>query len=369
MEDKLKELVEGNNEKNRKKWALEWKDQGKKVIGTISSCVPEEVIYAAGMLPWAVTGTWQESTPLANVHRPSNTCSFCTHVLESLLAGDLDFLDGTVIADIDQDLVRLADVWASVERIPFFLMINFPQMNSELAYQFLSKEMKKFIEALEDFSGTKVTDDSLRHAVETYNEMRTLLAKVYELRKKETPPLSGAEVLGITTTARVMPADRFNQALKELLPWLENRKTALSHFNPRVLVSSDMLDDPAYLFLIEGEGCLIAMDDLDNGSRYFMRLVDPSSPDILYSIAKRYISRHSFPRMGYWREQSQQVIDWVKEYNIDGVVELALTSCWPRMWRTQFFKKHINDAGIPHIMIEKEYHFAGAGQMRTRIGA
>ena len=48
METELKELIQGNNEANRIKEALEWKRQGKKVMGILCSYVPEEVVHAAG---------------------------------------------------------------------------------------------------------------------------------------------------------------------------------------------------------------------------------------------------------------------------------------------------------------------------------
>ena len=110
MEDRLRMLVEGNSEPNRAKWALEWKRQGKKVMGLLSTYVPEEVIHAAGILPWRITGTWRADVSLAMVYRTTNSCLHCTHVLESLMAGELDFLDGVIATDHDQELVRLWDV-------------------------------------------------------------------------------------------------------------------------------------------------------------------------------------------------------------------------------------------------------------------
>ncbi|NLE94231.1 MAG: hypothetical protein GX600_00925, partial [Dehalococcoidia bacterium] len=94
MENRLQRLLEGNNEAHRVEWAREWKARGGRVIGVMSSYVPEEVIWAAGMLPWRITGTWKENINLASVYRSRSTCSYCSHALESFLAGELDFLDG-----------------------------------------------------------------------------------------------------------------------------------------------------------------------------------------------------------------------------------------------------------------------------------
>jgi len=87
MEDKFKQLVSAGNPKNRTKRAQEWQKQGKKVIGVLDSLVPEEVIYAAGMLPWRIQGTWQEDVSRAMTYRHPQGNAFLNHVLESFLAG------------------------------------------------------------------------------------------------------------------------------------------------------------------------------------------------------------------------------------------------------------------------------------------
>src|SRR4030042_6739104 len=94
MENRLKALVEANKPENRNKWALEWKKQGKKVMGLLCTYVPEEILSAAEIFPWRITGTWREAAPLAAAHRPEKTCRYCSHVLESAMTGELDLLDG-----------------------------------------------------------------------------------------------------------------------------------------------------------------------------------------------------------------------------------------------------------------------------------
>ena len=81
MEDRLQYLITANSEDNRVQWAKDWKKQGKKVIGILSSEVPEEVIAAAGMLPFRITGTWSENISHARVYRTENSCGYCNHVL------------------------------------------------------------------------------------------------------------------------------------------------------------------------------------------------------------------------------------------------------------------------------------------------
>ncbi|MFC1987900.1 2-hydroxyacyl-CoA dehydratase subunit D [Chloroflexota bacterium] len=323
---------------------------------------------AAGMLPWRITGTWQENVNRARVYRPESTCPYLTHALESFLSGELDFLDGIVVTDQDQDFLRLWDVLVYLKILPFCLALHAPFADSEINCQYFAGEIRRLISSLEDFGGVKTTDESLRASIDTYNQTRSILGRMYELRKREVPPLSGAEALGITTAAQVMPKEQFNQELEELLPYLEKRKTNLKQVHPRLLVSSDMLDNPAYLNLVE-EGCLVAMDDMDTGIRYFTQAVDNTLKDREYALAKRYLNRHGAPRMTNWDRQVEQVIKWVKEFNIDGVLSLPFVSDFPQSFRRPFLSNKLEEAGIPSAYLEREYHLASAGQLRTRIGA
>jgi benzoyl-CoA reductase/2-hydroxyglutaryl-CoA dehydratase subunit BcrC/BadD/HgdB len=368
MEERLKRLIEANNETNRAQWAREWKAQGKKVIGVMSTYVPEEVISGAGFLPWAIAGTWKEDIRHARVYRTESSCSYCNHVLEALLTDELSFLDGIVIGDIDQDLLRLWDLMLSLDLSPFCHAMHVPFVDNALNTTFFRDEIRRLIRALEMHFGIAISDDAIRSAITTTNHTRTLLAKIYEFRKREVPPLSGAEVLGITTAARIMPKEVFNAELETLMPYLNERKTDLKEVHPRLLVTSEMLDNPAYLTLIE-EHCLVAMDDMDTGSRYFDQLVDTTIEDPVQALAHRYLNRHGAPRMKDWDGQIRQIIDWTREYKIDGILGFPHAWCYPQRYRMAYLSDKLNANGIPNICLEREYHLANVGQLRTRIGA
>ena len=369
MEQQLRGLLAATCEANRIKRALEWRKQGGKVMGLLCSYVPEELIYAAGMLPWHVMGTDQANTSRALTYRMANSALYCNRVLESFLAGELDFLDGVIATDREQDLVRLWDVLVHLKKTPFAHIIHVPIGESALGYRQMAKEIAGLKKSVEKFSGTKITEESLRQAITVFNKMRTLLAKLYEMRKKEVPPVSGAEAMAIVAAATIMPKDEFNRELEALLPYLEKRKTSVDHVRPRLLLSSDTLYNPSYVELVEQSGGLVAMDDLDPGSRYFWQTVDTSSADPVYALAKRYLSRPAHPRMVAWDRQVKQVIDWVKEYYIDGVLEMPEMYSLSRQFRVPFFQAKLTEAGIPNISIPRFHDMADAGQLRTRIEA
>jgi len=369
MEDRLKTLIDSNRPGNRKKWALEWKNRGKKVMGLLCSYVPEEIISAAGMLPWRITGTWQEAAPLAGVYRPEMTCRYCSHVLESVLNGELDFLDGVTGTQVDDDFKRLLDVLLAIKRPAFAYMMYLPHVSNKTTSAMWHKSVLDFIEVMEDLAGVKITEKELRKQVDTYNAMRTLLSKVYAMRKRDVPPLTGAEALGLTTAARIMPREEFNRELESLLPYLENRKINLKKIKPRLLMSSEYLDHPGYVGLVERAGAVVVMDDFDTGSRYLWDTVNGGSGNIVEAIASRYLNKPAAARMGNWNEQTAQLMKWIKEYNVDGIVELRQLYSLPLDYRFFAMKKKFEEVGIPYISLSREYHLANEGMLGTRIEA
>lgn len=368
-EARLKCLCAGNSPQYRKDWALRSKSQGRKVIGLLCSYVPPEVIYAAGMLPWRVTGTWDSGLSQAIVYRDMDTCRYCTHVLESVLRGELGFLDGIVDSDWDDDRRRLFDVWCYRARPSFAAIISAPRRRTELAQRYFAQELRKLADALHGAGGREVTAEALWQAIKVYDRMRDLLLKVYELRKLPTPPLTGAEVLGLTTAAKVMDPVFFSSELASLLPYIEDRCSSLRPGRPRILVSSDMLDNPAYLEFLEGEGCNVVMDDLDTGSRYIWRRAATDTADPFMALSAGSCLGPACPAAFGWWEQGEQMLQWAREYKVDGIVELSDEFSPVRQWRVPTLRRQLADAGVPYLSISRGYALEAMDSLRTRVAA
>src|SRR4030066_289223 len=88
-----------NWEKQRHTYAKEWKKTtGGKVLGYFCTYVPEEILYAAGVLPVRILGS-HEPTDLTEPHIFGGMfCPFSRDCLAQGLKGRYDYLDGIMIA-------------------------------------------------------------------------------------------------------------------------------------------------------------------------------------------------------------------------------------------------------------------------------
>ena len=58
-------------------------------------------------------------------------------------------------------------------------------------------ELANLRQRIESHYGVEITDDALRDAIVLHNETRRLLRELYELRKADAPPITGAEALAV----------------------------------------------------------------------------------------------------------------------------------------------------------------------------
>ncbi len=368
-ERELKSLSELAQSPNYAKYALKWKQGGGKVWGVLDSYVPEEVLIAAGILPWRIRGSRKTFPDLALQHRPASCNPYYNHVTQSVLEGELDFLDGIAATDWEQDGTRCYDLLEYWGRPGSGHILHVPNTNSNHNLAHFIEEIKKFIGVVENFSGKKITQPSLRQAAQQVNTVRGLLMRLYSLRQRQQVPVSGAECLNICLASMTMDKEQFIRKMESLLPYLEGRPTKKNGTRPRLLVVSDFLDDDAFLDLIEEAGSVVVMDDLDTASRYFWGAVDTNSSDITTAIAHRYLNRVPCPRMMFYEKGIDQAITWAADFKVNGVMLLYLPWCYARQFRNPFWTRRMKGAGIPFAILEREYCLSHPAQLKTRIEA
>lgn len=84
---------------NPEKQLAKYKAEGKKVIGCFPYYVPEEIVYAAGMVPFGVWGT-HGTISRAKEYFASFYCTIAQMNLEMALEGKFDGLSGVILSSM-----------------------------------------------------------------------------------------------------------------------------------------------------------------------------------------------------------------------------------------------------------------------------
>ena len=83
---------------NPQKVVEEWKSEGKKIVGYRCLHVPEEIIHAAGMMPYPVFGT-SEPISKADSYFQACQCEFVRNLFDLGLDNKFDFMDSIVLSN------------------------------------------------------------------------------------------------------------------------------------------------------------------------------------------------------------------------------------------------------------------------------
>ena len=350
-----------------------WQAKGKKAVGIICCHVPEELFYAADIMPVRMRATNCVDSSDAQVWMSSFSCSFARGILQYWLEGPYKDLDGLVTSDGCMQSSRVYDNAAYINKHDntgkYVRQIGAPRKISPRSYPFYRAELQSLIEELEALSGSKVTDAKLKEAVKKYNEARELIAKIYELRKEKDPVISGTDCLKLTLSVTNMPIDEYIELLKAFLDDVKNMKPITEH-RARLMVIGSGLDDPKYMEVIEEKGGLVVQDALCFGSRGFDKPIEIDDSDVLGSIAKYYLDRLVCPRMmDKHFEMDDYIIDACKKWNVDGILYQRMQYC--EIWggEAAYFQNRLKDAGIPILTVEREEQMANAGQLGIRVEA
>jgi len=352
----------------------EWRAGGGRVVGFFCAHAPEELLWAAGILPLRMRGTGSEDSSDADQYMGAYNCSFVRHTLSRVLGGDLAFLDGLLVTNSCDHVRRVFDICSAKQVVPFCHYVDVPHLASEDSLARLTKQLRDLVRKLESVFGVVVSEAKLAEAVKLYNRTRTLLGRASELRGEDPPRVAGSEVLAMSVAAASMPKDRVNELLERRLAELDRERGEKAEVGARrwrLLIVGGMLDDPSYLEVFESLGADIVADQLCCGSKTFSHPTDEDI-DPIEAIARRMLEHMPCPRMvdGY-EARLHNLLQAVDRYRVDGVVCERLKFC--DLWggEIEMLRRSLEQRSqVRLLVLERDYlTSSGIGQLRTRVQA
>jgi len=359
-------------------YITEWQENNKKVIGHYCTYIPEELLYAADLLPFRIRATGHEDTDLADIYMVRFTCSFVRATLDMAMRGMYDFLDGLLICNscdhsrrmfelFDLKVFRRKGFTKSVPR--FFTAL--PHVITDEGFKWYKKEIVEFKEKLEkNFIKRTITDDDLIKAIEIHNENRYLLREIHKLRILDAPKLTGSEALQISMANASIPKELANNELKRIVNVLK-KKVGINAKTKRIMLIGSEVDDITFTELIENTGAMLVSDFLCFGTRNFLTDVKmDEGNNLLESIVKRVYYRISCPRM--MDDHIRRLEFLKKEINnakIDGVILQRINNCDLSGCENMMLIHELKELDIPILNMDREFYQVDTTRMQTRIEA
>ena len=336
-------------------------------IGFFCPYVPEELLHAAGALPFRLMGTPIKMSHV-QAHLPPNCCHLVKSSLESLLQGELDFLRGIIFSHTCDAMQGLADIWALQRRIPLQFNLMMPShLDSELSRPYLKAEIERFKDFLESNVG-KITPQSLKASIQLFNRIRKKLQEIYTRRPKWHTQISGRDFARIIRAGYLMDRARYLELLEEIWNALPEKGDDSGNLVP-IFLAGNMTHSDFYFSLIEEAGAIVVQDDLCSGTR-FLRLMVPEDTDPIEGLTNRYLTSFLCPtKYKGVHAHAETLVKEVQKSGAKGVIFLLYKYCEPHFFDYPDLKQALESKGIPTLLLEVEDPSYSVGQLKIRVQA
>lgn len=351
-------------------YAAKWKEtHAAKIAGYMCSYAPEEILWAAGTLPFRLLGS-RQAVERADAHLQAYCCSLVRGSLEEALSGRLDVLDGMIFPHTCDSIQRFSDIWRINIPNRFHTDVLLPaKLDTPSAADYLIAVFRKLIRDLEAWLDRKITEENLREAAVLYNAIRDDFRALFHLRQDHPRFISGSDFHAVVQASMWMDRREFSKALSGIVDSLKSTSPEAPFQGKRIVLSGGICNVPDIYGVIETAGAAVVGEDLCTGDRFYQGNIDIRG-DMVENIARRYIERIHCPAKhhGLFR-RGEHLVRKANEARADGVVFLFLKFCDPHGFDYPYLKGMLDQEGIHSMLYEIEDRNLSQGQFKTRCEA
>ncbi len=350
------------------------RDEGRKVVGSMCSYFPKEMVLAANAINVGLCGTTEEPIAAAEEVLPADQCPMVKATYGRAVAGTCpifplaDCIVGETTCDGRKKMYELL-----AREKPMHVM-ELPQMAEEKeALVHWTAEMGKLKQFIEEQLETEITEENLNSAIKDVNEERRLLVEIHKCRKEHPVPVMGVDLVGLTTKfGYSVNREPYREKLRELLAELQRRilekEYACGPERPRILWTGlgNSLGCDKVLKLVEDCGGVVVCQEGCGGITRIEDLVDEEK-DPIEALAERYL-RVTCSCMTPNTARLEDIDRLISEYNIQGVIDLTWQFC--HTFNIESYRvgelvkgKH----GLPFLHVITDFSQSDEGQLRVRI--
>ncbi len=357
-----------------KKQLEKYKADGKKVIGVLPYYAPEELVYAAGMVPMGIWGSNTKTISRAKEYCATFYCTIGQLALEMLLDGTMDGLDGLITPTICDTLRPMSQNFrVSVgEKIPCIFLAHPQNRFAEWGVQFCVDQYNDVKKGLEKIAGHEIANDDILNAIKVYNKSRAARREFVKLANDHCDVITPTFRSAVLKAAYFMLKDEYTEKLTALNEELK-KLPVCDWKGVKVVTSGIICDNPKLLAVFEENHIAIAADDVAHESRMFRVDAPEDEADGVKALALQFRDQ-DFDVLLYDHNANQNrrgeyVAQLVKDSGAQGLVLFMQQFCDPEEMEYPYLKKALDAANVPHIQLGIDQQMRDFGQARTAIQA
>lgn len=343
-----------------------WRDAGGKVVGHFQVYFPEEIVHAAGALPFKVRGAPVEARQ-GESHFGSYLCSILKTSLELALSDRVQ-LDMFVSHPICDSARNLAAVWGRNFDYPCEILYLPQNANSAHAANYLRGEYARIARQVEVITGRTISEEDLRASIGVFNENRRLLRDLYEIKRTTPWQLAVDEAYVLVAVGGMVPREEHNELLSWILPQIRER-AGVPQDRMRLVFEGGFCEQPPLdLLNTIAKFSYVVDDDLLIGLRWIIEDV-PVGEDPLASLAEAYLERSSYSPVQHdlRKPKERMLIERIANAGAGAAIITAAKMCEPGLDEVVAYVKALEEEGIPYFVSEFEERMTNFDNMQIQL--
>ncbi|HEX3046035.1 MAG TPA: 2-hydroxyacyl-CoA dehydratase family protein [Bacillota bacterium] len=354
---------------------------GRKVLGWSGYNLPEEIIYALGLIPVRIAAGGDDR--LVEIGARYISTKNCVYIRElvGLFAENKDpYIQNTDILAMDTTCLQ---TFRAAEIIEFYfqkdvLVLGVPRnFYWPEAKEYFVNEVADFTKKLEARAGVSLDNKKLAEAVDLYDKIRANLKSIYEYQAAQTNAITWEEAYDLIQAGYYLDRAEYLSLLEQALAELRELQSAPiieeTEGEARILISGSVIPpgDRKLFNIIKQVGGRIVGDDLWSGIIPYLDLhIAESTPA---GIALGYLNRTPHGALPYLELKSdrrlQKLRELINTYKAQGVIYHTLRYCDPYTFKAKETKDVLAENKIPLLEIHTEYAGSDFEAVRTRVEA
>ncbi len=377
MSNKFEAMLESFSEARRNGFlkVKELKDADQNIVGIFCTYTPKELIYAAGAHPVSLCSISEETIPESEKHLPKNLCPLIKASYGFALTDKCPYMyfSDLIVGETTCDGKKKMYEYLGEIKDTHVMQLPHTQ-NGALSKELWEKEIIVLKEKLEKKFNTVITDEKIKEAINSCNEERTILKEFYELGKLNPSVISGYELQKILQGANyTFDKEVQNKQILDLITLYKekyaNKEFLTNKKAPRILVTGCPLGGVVDKIIkpIEETGAVVVAYENCGGAKNLEYNVD-TDKDPIVALGEKYLNIPCSV-MSPNTKRHDLLEKLIKEYEVDGVIEVVLQSCHTYAIETHDIRRKLNNITIPFMSLETDYSQSDLGQVKTRIEA
>lgn len=343
---------------------------GKKVIGVMPYYVPEELVYAAGGVPFGVWGAMGTAVE-AKKYFPPFYCSICQMTMEMGLKHQLDKLSGMMITALCDTLKVMSQNWKAGcgATVPLIYVSQAQNRYGEPGRKYTINCYREVKEDVQRACDAIIDDDVLWETIKMYNEWRAVQREFVKLAGTHPAEVSAKQRADVLQAGYYLDKREHMETVKQINEALAALPDSSEGYH-RIVLSGIYENIPEILDALDEGKFAVVADDLAKESRALNMRVAEEGDDPLVALAEGFCNlRNDSILFDPHKGHVEAFKDKVRETGASGVVILLAKFCDPEEFENPLLMKACEEMGVPCITVDVDQSTESYGQARTQLEA